>query len=154
MRILFTGVIVVFLGAAYAGGAPGAERYVTPAKSEIPVFAHDPIDTSEQPVFIANFGEWLMVLESSADAYKVSDMKGEIGWIPKSRVRQSAAGEDLSFNDVNVLAYLDNPTPVYILDASNALDKSILLDRSFSAELMDNIDWMTVERIVGEAEAR
>jgi hypothetical protein len=58
--------------------------------------------------------------------------------------------ETLSFSGSDVNAYLDNPTPVYIIDADNVVGKTILIDRSFAGELRENIDRMTMERMVAE----
>lgn len=149
MRILLYSISVILLSVASAWSVSHQERYVIPIKNDVAIFAHNPINAGEQPVFVAGTGDWLMVLESTGDMYKVSDMKGNIGWIGKISVKQAASNETLTFGDATVLAYLDNPTPVYILDATNPLDKSIMPDRSFSAEIRENVDRMTIERIVG-----
>jgi hypothetical protein len=154
MRILLYGLSVILLNVASAWSVSHTDLYVTPIKNDIAVFAHNPQSTGERPVFLVGTGDWLKVLESTGDMYRVSDMKGNIGWIGKTSVKQAASGETLTFGDAGVFAYLDNPTPVYILDASNPLDKSILLDRSFSEEIRDNVDRMTIERIVGESAGR
>jgi hypothetical protein len=149
MRILLYSATMFLLNIASAWGISPQERYVIPLRNDVAVFAHNPVNNGEQPVFTTGTGDWLMVLESRGDVYKVSDMKGNIGWIEKASVKLTASSETITFGDASVLAYLDNPTPVYILDASNPLDKSILLERSFAQELRDNVDRMTIERIVG-----
>lgn len=154
MRILLYGLSVIVLSVASAWSVSRQDLYVIPVRNDVAVFANNPVNTGEKPAFLAGTDDWLMVLDTRGDLYKVSDMKGNIGWIGKTSVKQAASGETLTFGDARVLAYLDNPTPVYILDASNPLDKSILLDRSFSAEIRENVDRMTIERIVGESTAR
>ena len=150
MRILLYSVLAILLGVAIAGSAPRQGLYVIPLHNDIAVFTHSSRTTGEGPAFVAGTGDWLMVIDAVAGMYEVTDLKGNIGWVDKSLVKQTATGEALTFNDASVLAYLDNPTPVYILDASNPYENSILMERSFSRELSANVDMETVQRIVGK----
>jgi hypothetical protein len=50
------------------------------------------------------------------------------------------------FDDAEVIGYLDNPTPVYIIDADNPNADPIKLDRSFADALRENVDRETIER--------
>ena len=52
------------------------------------------------------------------------------------------------FDDAEVIGYLDNPTPVYIIDADNKDATPIKLDRSFADALRQDVDRETVERQV------
>jgi hypothetical protein len=150
MRILFFSVSIVILSIANIWSAAPKDRYVVPIKNDIPVFAHDPKSGPEQPSFIAGTGDRLMVLGVKSDAYKVSDLKGDVGWIDKVSVKEIGLTETMTFGNADVLGFLDNPTPIYILDASDSLNNIIMLTRSFSNELKENIDRMTIDRIVGE----
>jgi hypothetical protein len=146
MRSLGDAVVLVLM---IAGVAVSADRYVVPVKNDIPVYEHNPWTKGESPVFLAGTNDWLMEMGSRGMMIRVSDLKGNTGWIDRSSVKQASIGTSLSFGDAAVLAYLDNPSPVYILDAANPFEKSILLDRSFSREMGENIDRETIERIVG-----
>ncbi len=53
-----------------------------------------------------------------------------------------------SFENTDVLGYLDNPTPVYIIDVDDPNAEKITLDRSFKDALRDNVDKFTLEREV------
>ena len=56
-----------------------------------------------------------MVLGSKGDEYKVSDGKGDVGWIDKASVKEVGPSETVTFGNADVYGYLDNPTPIYIL---------------------------------------
>ena len=121
-------------------------KYVTPLKADIQVFARNSMTS---PVFTVKTGEWLLVMETKGDRLKVRDSKGNIGWIDKASAREVTPGESMTFENADVYSYLDNPAPVYILDATDPLNNSIKLKRSFANELRENIDRPTVDRIFG-----
>jgi len=50
------------------------------------------------------------------------------------------------FDNAEVIGYLDNPTPVYIIDSDDPNADPINLDRSFKDALRENVDKETVER--------
>ena len=52
------------------------------------------------------------------------------------------------FDNAEVIGYLDNPTPVYIIDIDDPNADPINLDRSFKDALRENVDKETVERQV------
>ena len=73
---------------------------------------------------------------------------GETGWIEKRLVVTTSKSKTFVFDDAEVIGYLDNPTPVYIIDADNPNADPIKLDRSFADALRENVDKETVERQV------
>jgi hypothetical protein len=50
------------------------------------------------------------------------------------------------FDNADVIGYLDNPTPVYIIDAEDPNSDPINLTRSFKDALRVNVDQETIER--------
>lgn len=150
MRILLFSVAIMLLTVASAWSDSRQDRYVTPIKNGVGVFANNPMSAGEKPVYTADTGNWLMVMESKGDMLKVTDMHGKVGWIQKASVKLTTPNESMKFSGADVLGYLDNPTPIMILDAANPVGSSIALDRSFSDELKENVDKITIDRIVGE----
>jgi hypothetical protein len=63
-------------------------------------------------------------------------------------VVQIGKSKTFVFDNAEVVGYLDNPTPVYILDSDDPNAERIYLDRSFKDALRDNVDKETVERQV------
>ena len=51
------------------------------------------------------------------------------------------------FDDAEVQGYLDNPSPVYIMDTNDPDSEPITLDRCFKELLKINIDKETIQRI-------
>jgi|WetSurMetagenome_2_1015567.scaffolds.fasta_scaffold624201_1 hypothetical protein len=48
--------------------------------------------------------------------------------------------KSIRFDSTDVIGYLENPTPVYILDTDDPKAEGIYLDRSFKESLRENID--------------
>ncbi len=142
--IILASLNIVFSAAVNQG------KYVVPIQNNVPAFLNNPKISAEEPVFTVSENDWLLVMDAKGEMLKVSDLKGNIGWIDKASVKQSRVAKSMSFEDATIFAYLDNPTPVYILDATNPFDKSIVFDRSFSKEIAENVDFETIERIVGK----
>jgi hypothetical protein len=144
-------LVLAVIGVAAAGGwsASHTSNYVTPIKADIGVFAKSSMTSPEDPLFVAKTGQWLFVMETRGDRLRVRDMKGNIGWIDKAAVREVASAEYMTFKSAEVLSYLDNPAPLYILDATDPGNNPLKLERSFARELRENIDRPTVTRILG-----
>jgi hypothetical protein len=88
----------------------------------------------------------LEVVQTGRDSYKVR-VQGQTGWIEKRMAVASAKGsKSYTFDDAEVIGYLDNPTPVYIIDADDKESEHIKLDRSFAEALRENVDEETIER--------
>jgi hypothetical protein len=51
------------------------------------------------------------------------------------------------FEGADVIGYLDNPTPVFIMDIDDPNADPITLDRSFKDALKVNVDRETMERV-------
>jgi hypothetical protein len=149
MRKYFTGLAVMLFTASIGWSASHNGNYVTPIQGDIGVFAKNAATSVEKPVSLAKTGEWLLVMEVKGDRIKVRDMKGMIGWVQRAEVREVASAEYMTFKSAEVYSYLDNPAPLYIIDATDPENNPIKLERSFSRELRENIDQPTVARILG-----
>ena len=149
MRTFIMGAAILLFGAAGVWSAARHDMYVTPSKADIKAFAKKAATAQEKPVFTAKTGEWLLVLETRGDRLKVRDSQGNTGWINKASVRERTPSESMTFENANVYSYLDNPAPIYIIDANNPSGAPIKLERSFAREMRENIDRPTANRILG-----
>ena len=149
MKVLSYAGLAVLIMIAVAGAAPKQDRYAVPLSNGTQVYADNPKPADAVPVFTVGTGDRLLILDNRDNKYKVSDLKGDVGWVDAGLVKAIGSDETLVFGDAAVRAYLDNPQPVYILDADNNIDKSILLNRSFAGELAQNTDRETFERMAG-----
>jgi hypothetical protein len=90
----------------------------------------------------------LTVIGKGKQTWKVKTPSGEVGWVEQRLVAIVGKSKTFVFDDAEVIGYLDNPTPVYIIDADNPNSDPIKLDRSFADALRENVDRETVERQV------
>jgi hypothetical protein len=95
-----------------------------------------------------NTNDRLLILESKRDNQKIQSPDGRIGWIEKRLVVASGKSKTFVFDNAEVIGYLDNPTPVYIIDSDDPNADPINLDRSFKDALRENVDKETIERQV------
>ena len=148
-KVLFVAVMVIAVVASAWSDSP-KDRYVVPLKDNVAVFENSAKAADGQPAFFVGTGDRLMIVGVKADRYKVLKTNGDIGWIDKSSVKEVRPGKVLMFGEADVLGYLDNPTPIYILDPADPFNNKIVLERSFARELQQNVDRITIDRIVGE----
>lgn len=121
-------------------------KFVQPKSNNVGIYANYTRGVNENAVVKVGVNDRLRVIDSKRDFYKVQTADGVVGWI-EQRLVASAAGKAFMFDDAEVIGYLDNPTPVYIIDADNKDATPIKLDRSFAEALKQNVDRETVERI-------
>jgi len=81
----------------------------------------------------------------------VRTSSGDEGYVPKNELTKisakSSASKSMAFEAAEVMGYLDNPTPVYIVDIDDPNADPITLDRSFKDALKENVDKETMERL-------
>jgi hypothetical protein len=144
MRLSFITLFVAFsITALFA-----ADKYVTPSKDGAEVFQNEIRQLYEKPIFSAGTSDRLQILDTKGSHYKVKGADGQVGWIEKSAVVATGKSKTFVFDNAEVVGYLDNPTPVYIMDTDDPNADPINLDRSFKDALRQNVDKETVERQV------
>jgi hypothetical protein len=124
------------------------QKFVTPTKDEVGIYKNDVREVYEKPIAIVGLNDRLTFLGKSKQNLKVKAPSGEIGWVDQKLVVMTNKSKTFVFDDAEVIGYLDNPTPVYIIDADNPNADPIKLDRSFADALRENVDRETVERQV------
>jgi hypothetical protein len=145
---VFTAIIVALVSCFSLNAAEPAEKYVAPFNDGTKIYRNLVRKIGERPVFLVNRDERLRVLEEQERFFRVSDKNGNEGWVEAKVVKKIRVAKVYSFEDAKVMAYLDNPTPVYILDTDDPT-KHLQLTRSFSAELLENIEREFIERLTG-----
>ena len=124
-----------------------AQKIAQPVKEGVKVYKSDTRQLYEEPILTVNTNDRLQVLDSKRDMHKIKTSDGTIGWVEKKDVTVlSGKSKTFVFDNAEVVGYLDNPTPVYIIDTDDPNADPISLDRSFKDALRENIDKETVER--------
>lgn len=143
MRIaLIAFMSLVFVSTSIFARAP---KYVQPKKGNVGIYKNETRSVNESAIAKVGLNDRLKVLQSKRNHYRVRADDGTTGWVEK-RLVASAAGKSFMFDDAEVIGYLDNPTPVYIIDADSKDATPIKLDRSFAEALRENVDRESVER--------
>ncbi|MBD3421016.1 MAG: hypothetical protein GF398_12925 [Chitinivibrionales bacterium] len=144
MRLTLTSFLAVCLFAASSLGQ--SAKWVQPTKNDVGVYKNQKRELYEQPIMKVGTNARMQVLKSTRNHYRVK-VNGETGWVEKRMVAAAAkSSKTYLFEDAEVIGYLDNPTPVYIIDADDQDKDPIKLDRSFAEALRENVDRETVER--------
>jgi len=142
-------VVAVFSMSVFAQ----REKQMVP-KKEARIFANEIREPYEQPVFTATDKDFLTILETKKNHFRVSTAGGITGWVEKNALKDpprdrggNSASARMVFEGADVIGYLDNPTPVYIIDMDDPNADPITLDRSFKDALKENVDRETMERV-------
>jgi hypothetical protein len=123
-----------------------AQKWVQPTQDGVGIYKNEVRQVYEQPVTTVGSSVRLEVLQAKKESYKVR-FDNQEGWVEKRLVAAVAKGaKSYTFDDAEVIGYLDNPTPVYILDANDQERDPIQLHRSFADALRENVDKETIER--------
>ena len=123
-----------------------AQKWVQPTQDGVGIYKNEVRQVYEQPVTTVGSSVRLEVLQAKKESYKVR-FDNQEGWVEKRLVATVAKGaKSYTFDDAEVIGYLDNPTPVYILDANDQERDPIQLHRSFADALRENVDKETIER--------
>ena len=148
--LIFTALMIaVFCMSVFAQ----RERQMVP-KKEARIFANEVREPYETPVFTATEKDVLTILEAKRNHFRVSTPSGITGWVERNALKDmprtgggSSASARMVFEGADVIGYLDNPTPVYIIDMDDPNADPITLDRSFKDALRENVDKETMQRV-------
>ena len=139
-------VVLICALAAASLWAADAKKYVQPKGNNVGVYKNNVRQVYEEPAFKVGTEDRLLILDTKGDHYKVQSVDGSSGWIEKRLVVSIGKSKTFVFDNAEVVGYLDNPTPVYILDSDDPNAERIYLDRSFKDALRENTDKETTER--------
>jgi hypothetical protein len=142
MRLSLISLIIVIATASIF-----AQKYVTP-KEEIGLYQNETRQVYEEPVQTVTPNDRLTIIETKNRHFKVKTGTGVEGWVEKRLVAATGKSKTFVFDNAEVIGYLDNPTPVYIIDTDDPNADPINLDRSFKDALRENVDKETIERQV------
>ena len=137
-------VSVILLIAAFSLSSFAA-KFVQPNKGGVGLYKNQTRGVNESAIENLDLQSRLKVIDEGKNHYKVKAPSGAEGWVEKYLVVE-ASGKAFTFDDAEVMGYLDNPTPVYIIDVDSKDATPIQLDRSFAEALRQNVDRETVER--------
>jgi len=128
-----------------------AQQVAQPTKDGVGIYKNEIRQLYEEPIMTVGTADRLTVMEKKRDAYKIKTPDGQVGWVEKKLVNLIGGGKSSKtfvFDNAEVVGYLDNPTPVYIIDTDDPNADPISLDRSFKDALRENVDKETIERQV------
>ncbi|KMQ51689.1 hypothetical protein CHISP_1446 [Chitinispirillum alkaliphilum] len=129
------------------------ERMVQADQNNLGIYRNETRELYEQPITTVSRGTNLTILDTRPPHYRVRTPSGEEGWVERrlvSAVSSAATGPTsraFVFDDADIVGYLDNPAPVFIMDTDDPGSDPITLDRSFKDALKQNIDRETMERL-------
>jgi len=143
LQVLAVGLVCALSGLVFG---QANQKYVSPTQNDVGIFKSETRELYEQPISKVNANDRLLVQQTTARHYKVQLPDGSSGWVEKRLVAATGKSKTFIFDNAEVIGYLDNPTPVYIIDADDPNADPINLDRSFKDALRENVDQETVER--------
>ena len=142
MKKLATAILGVLL---VTGSVCAASKFLLPTQGGVGIYKNEVTKVNEAALVTVGTADKLTVLSTGKDKYQVKTADGTKGWVEK-RLVTDASGKSFAFDDADVIGYLDNPTPIYIIDADNKDQTPITLDRSFADALKQNADRESIER--------
>lgn len=142
MRILM--LMIIMAGTFTSSFA--RQEYVVAKEENTPIYRNRLRKLYEQSVFTISPDEQVRVLKREGRHLRVENSNRQHGWVEVKHVLPVAASKKISFDDVFVEGYINNPDPAIIFGSTDPEDNMIKLDRSFRDALRENVDRETVMR--------
>ena len=122
------------------------KRYVIPIQDCIGVYKNKTRLPNREVIYSVCSDDRLIVLADGGKYFKVKDVHGRTGWIEKRLVTSIARSSRMMFEDATIVGYLNNSSPIIILDSDGSGETAIRLERSFLDALRVNVNRETIER--------
>jgi hypothetical protein len=136
-------LLLIFLAVTLVYSAE--KPYAKPVRESVKVFSEPNL---QDFVFYATENDRLQIIGTKDNLYKIKNQNGEIGWVSRDSIALFSKSKTIVFEKADVQGYLDNPTPVYIIDSDDPNADPINLTRSFKDALKENVDKETIERLL------
>jgi hypothetical protein len=148
MRIINSMLLLAVMSLSLFAQPIKASLICSPKHNKVGIWTTNERSLNQTPSFTVNTEARLCITEEAKDWYKIW-YNNQIGWVLKSEVVILQKSKTFAFGDAEVLGYLDNPTPIYIIDGSDQDRTPLNLERSFKEELRKNTDRETIDRQAG-----
>ena len=147
-------LVKIALILALAAGFAFAQRVgdaMQARRANTQIYANEVREAYEQPLGTIGTNDLVTITEVRKNHFKVRTGGGVEGFVEKRDVNKASAAaaknRAFAFEAAEVIGYLDNPTPIYIIDMDDPNADPISLERSFKEALKENVDKETMERI-------
>jgi hypothetical protein len=114
------------------------------------IFANEVREAFESAIMTIGTDDVVTITDVRSRHFRIRTANGTEGFVAKNdlnRASQAQRSRAFAFEAADVVGYLDNPTPVYIIDMDDPNADPITLDRSFREALKENVDRETMERL-------
>lgn len=122
------------------------QEFAIPMQKDVPVYEHQIRKLFEQPIFTVGRDLRLTVRNKAASAVLVEDKNGRVGWVAQELVTLITKSQVLRFQSATVERCFDSEDVVLVPGNPEAVEIPALLERSFAAEIKENVDRENIER--------
>ncbi|MCL2218310.1 MAG: hypothetical protein FWB94_00265 [Chitinispirillia bacterium] len=144
-------LVLILALVAGLGFAQKAGDAMQAKKANTQIYANEVREAYESPIGSIGTNDVVTVLTVGRNHIKIRTNAGIEGFVEKRDLNKASAAaaknRAFAFEAAEVIGYLDNPTPVYIIDMDDPNADPISLDRSFKEALKENVDKETMERL-------
>ncbi len=105
-------------------------------------------ESGEEKIAVMTKGEVVHLLQKGVSRSKIKADGEYVGWAMNTQLEYIVAenkGERYDLKEIDITGWLDNPSAIYILDASTE-ENSLVLTRNFSHEIFEFVDREEIER--------
>lgn len=146
MRIINSLLFVLMSAIALLAQPCKASLICSPKENKTSIWMSNEESINAGPLFMVSIDDRLCITDEAKGWFKIW-VNGKTGWVRRSEVIILSRSKSYEFERAEIMAHLDNPLPIYIIDTDMKGDAPISLNRSFKENLQENTDKQTFEQL-------
>jgi hypothetical protein len=122
------------------------QRYGIPRCTNVGVYENETRKPYDTALCTLSSTDRVGIIDAKEEKYLIKSEDGRIGWVEKSCIAITERSSLLLFENKDIVGFLNEVSPIYIIAGTDPSDIPLRIDRSFKEQLLSNQEKASFQR--------